>query len=91
MEEESSVTKELRLAVIRRDNWHCQNCGREDLDVLTVHHVIFRSQGGRHHIDNLVTLCVSCHNRIHSRTLYVKRINGIWYFQDVFKNRKRNG
>ena len=46
------------------DNWQCQDCGR----VVTgreahVDHVIAKAQGGSDYMDNLRTLCRSCHSR----------------------------
>lgn len=35
---------------------------------LTVHHKIHRSQGGTDDLDNLVTLCRTCHDREHNQS-----------------------
>ncbi len=78
--EEDEITQDLRNAVFFRDGWQCQYCGTENLDVLAVHHVVFRSQGGVHQIDNLVTLCNRHHAAIHKRRLHITRIAHIWYF-----------
>ena len=55
--------EQLRLEVLKRDNWQCQNCGhRENLEV---HHKRMRSQGGDDLDINLITLCHSCHANEH--------------------------
>lgn len=36
------------------------------------HHIIFRSQGGLDKTWNVVTLCGTCHGRVHARTLRVE-------------------
>jgi 5-methylcytosine-specific restriction endonuclease McrA len=49
--------------VLKRDSWRCQNCGAHEN--LQVHHCDFRSRGGSDTLENLVTLCVHCHNAVH--------------------------
>lgn len=60
----------LRLSVMKRDGWRCQQCGtREHLEV---HHVGFRSRSGSDVPDNLLTLCSSCHRGVHEhKTLHL--------------------
>lgn len=55
--------------VYRRDGYTCQRCGAEggphgDVE-LHAHHVVPKSQGGSHSLNNLTTLCYSCHNAVH--------------------------
>lgn len=53
-----------REAIINRDNYTCQICGKKNTR-LEVHHIIFRSQGGTDDENNLITLCTDCHRGIH--------------------------
>jgi 5-methylcytosine-specific restriction endonuclease McrA len=53
----------LRQQVLRRDGWRCQSCGT--MSNLEIHHKLFRSQSGEDSEDNLITLCVSCHQGVH--------------------------
>ena len=55
----------LRQQVLRRDGWRCQSCGT--MSNLEIHHKLFRSQSGEDSEDNLITLCVSCHQGVHLR------------------------
>lgn len=55
----------VKAAVLSRDNYTCQRCGKKN-SKLEVHHIQFRSKGGSNRMDNLVTLCCDCHKRIHS-------------------------
>jgi hypothetical protein len=49
-----------------RDGYKCQNKGCEKGDKrLHVHHIIWRSNNGGDEPENLVTVCVTCHNGIH--------------------------
>jgi len=62
---------QLCRQVLGRDSWRCQDCG--SASQLQVHHLRFRSALGDDDIENLITLCFSCHERIHrnisSRTI----------------------
>jgi RNA-directed DNA polymerase len=51
----------LRLAVMERDHYRCAYCG--STSYLDVHHIRPRQQQGADQMDNLVTLCRSCHLR----------------------------
>jgi ATP-dependent DNA helicase RecQ len=57
--------KSLRQQVLRRDGWRCQSCGTTSN--LEIHHKLFRSHSGEDTEDNLITLCVSCHEGVHLR------------------------
>lgn len=55
------LARQERLAI---DNWACQDCGR----IVTgreahVDHVVPKAKGGSDLMDNLRTLCRSCHSR----------------------------
>ena len=53
----------LRQRVLERDGWRCQNCGSSK--DLHVHHLGKRSKLGDDALDNLVTLCATCHSSQH--------------------------
>ena len=42
----------------------CAGCGAHP-DSCQTHHIIPRSQGGPHNVDNLMLLCWSCHDKVH--------------------------
>jgi 5-methylcytosine-specific restriction endonuclease McrA len=54
--------KITRKAVLARDAWTCQYCGRE-AHGLTVDHVIPRSRGGESIWENIVASCAPCNRR----------------------------
>lgn len=61
---------ELRLsrrAILVRDNYTCQYCGKQARD-LTIDHVIPRERGGAHTWDNLVACCQRCNLKKGNRT-----------------------
>jgi 5-methylcytosine-specific restriction endonuclease McrA len=55
----------LHGQVLRRDGWRCQFCG--SLRDLQVHHMQSRSLLGDDAEENLITLCVRCHQQLHLR------------------------
>ena len=57
----------LAIKVFVRDNWKCRHCNfRNGIDP---HHIIFKSHGGEDTLENLITLCRSCHTGIHDGNL----------------------
>lgn len=61
-----------REAVLNRDNYTCQCCGKKHVR-LEVHHIIFRSMGGTDDEKNLITLCEKCHKAIHDGILILTK------------------
>ena len=57
-----------REAVLHRDNYTCQCCGKKHVR-LEVHHIIFRCMGGTDDEKNLITLCEKCHKAVHDGIL----------------------
>ena len=55
--------KITRRAVLARDAWTCQYCGREAHSGLTVDHVIPRSRGGESVWENIVASCAPCNRK----------------------------
>lgn len=53
----------IRAAVVERDRGLCQGCLQRGAQRpgTEAHHVLFRSSGGKHVIENLVLLCYDCH------------------------------
>ena len=51
----------IRWAVLNRDNFTCQYCGRKAPDVeLEVDHIYPKSKGGEYVMNNLFTACKEC-------------------------------
>ena len=59
--------KQLQLAVLERDNFACQHCHR--YTEAPPHHIIYRSQGGDDSMENLITLCMYCHRKVHDHKI----------------------
>ena len=64
------IRKATRKAVLERDNFTCVYCGARAYEApLEIDHVIPRSKGGTHNIDNLVTSCKKCNRKKRARFL----------------------
>jgi 5-methylcytosine-specific restriction endonuclease McrA len=58
------LAADVRSTVLARDGNRCRCCSTNG--GLHVHHVDYRSQGGLDVEHNLITLCFSCHEMVHS-------------------------
>lgn len=62
----------IRLKVLDREGYKCQNCGEDKRTRLLVHHIDWHgkrrgvsSKDWNNSMSNLQTLCYKCHNQIH--------------------------
>lgn len=58
---------EIRQEVLRRDKNKCYVCGKKATSRLHIHHILKRIKDGTDHLDNLVTVCASCHRKADSK------------------------
>lgn len=62
---QSDYWLQVREWIIERDNHTCQHCGTSYY--LQVHHLTYEHHGKEHlHPEDLITLCRSCHEQVHS-------------------------
>ncbi len=69
--------------VFERDNWRCQECGISPEQSillfnrrLAIHHIDEngeKSESTNNDLDNLITLCIRCHCRLHDKLRYEKK------------------
>jgi hypothetical protein len=58
--------------VLHRDNHVCRNCEGKSKDKrLEVHHIVYRGKGGSDEHENLITLCKTCHDKVHSGSIHL--------------------
>lgn len=64
-------TKQARQKFIKERGSKCELCPYNKPEVLNVHHIIERCNGGTNHKTNLIVICPTCHAEIHAglRTL----------------------
>ena len=65
------LDENLRIACLMRDGYACQHCGKRGTR-LEAHHLIFRQNGGKDTLANLLTLCEGCHHRLHEGKITLK-------------------
>ena len=61
-----------RSAILHRDNYTCQCCGKKNCR-LEVHHIKFRRDGGTDDEENLITLCEDCHKGVHAGSVVLNK------------------
>ena len=61
-----------RSAILHRDNYTCQCCGKKNCR-LEVHHIKFSRDGGTDDEENLITLCEDCHKGVHAGTVELNK------------------
>ena len=60
----------LREYILYRDNHKCRCCnGKSKDNILEIHHIIQRKDGGTDRPANLITLCKTCHDGYHKGTV----------------------
>lgn len=66
----------VRKFCYERDLERCRLCGSNRNHHL--HHIMYRSQGGPHTPDNLITLCMDCHAVVHGyKGFYQEVLRGL--------------
>ena len=67
------LDENIRKATILRDGGKCMECGKSNCR-LEVHHIKPRRRNGSNTLDNLITLCESCHQKTEGQEeLYMDR------------------
>ena len=69
LDRDRTTPASLRKRVLARDGDQCRCC--RSRYQLMVHHIVYRSNGGRTEAGNLITLCTSCHALVHADLLVV--------------------
>jgi len=62
------VVRLTKREILRRDEYTCQYCG-QNVNYLTIDHVMPRRLGGNHSWDNLVAACPPCNHKKGGRTI----------------------
>jgi 5-methylcytosine-specific restriction endonuclease McrA len=65
-QESNRLDENLRLATKIRDDFTCQCCHAQNVPYYA-HHIVWREDGGKDSIYNLITVCKKCHHKIHKK------------------------
>lgn len=58
-------TRSFRVRLIKQRGMSCQLCGYDKHDILNIHHIVERKNGGTDDESNLMLICPNCHSEIH--------------------------
>src|SRR5207249_4666082 len=83
------LDENLRLACLMRDGYAWQQCGKRGVR-LHAHHIVFRQHGGKDTLSNLLTLCETCHKRLHQGKITLK-VTGVSGHLDQIAQRTMQG
>ena len=83
------LDENLRLACLMRDGYTCQQCSQRNVR-LQAHHIVFREHGGKDTLANLLTLCETCHRRLHEGKITLK-VQGVSGHLDQIAQRTMQG
>lgn len=79
---------EIKKKVLIRDDYRCSFCGKNSKP-LQVHHIISLSEGGSNDLDNLILLCLKCHEKQHNKKFKKSSLYDSNYgFHNSFKKTK---
>jgi 5-methylcytosine-specific restriction endonuclease McrA len=88
-EDRTRLDENLRIACLMRDGYQCQQCGKQHCR-LEAHHLVYREQGGKDTLANLLALCEACHHKVHRGELTLKA-TGVSGHMDVIAQRTMQG
>ncbi len=83
------LDENLRIACLMRDGYQCQHCGKRCCR-LEAHHLMYREQGGKDTLANLLTLCEACHHKLHEGKITLK-VTGVSGHLDQIAGRTMQG
>src|SRR6266568_5107066 len=83
------LDENLRVACLMRDGYTCQHCGKRSVR-LEAHHIVFRENGGKETLSNLLTLCEACHHKLHEGKISLK-VTGVSGHLDQVAQRTMQG
>ena len=83
------LDENLRIATLLRDGYQCTQCEKKNIQ-LDAHHIIWKEDGGKDTIQNLITLCKSCHDKVHRGKLKLD-VEGVSGFFDQIAQRTMQG
>ncbi len=76
------LDENLRLACLMRDRYTCQQCGKCGIR-LQAHHLVYREHGGKDTLSNLLTLCETCHRKLHRGKIMLKVVGVSGHLEQI--------
>ncbi|HEX9133534.1 MAG TPA: RNA-guided endonuclease IscB [Ktedonobacteraceae bacterium] len=88
-QDRARLDENLRIACLMRDDYQCQQCGKQHCH-LEAHHLVYRQHGGKGTLANLLTLCGECHHKVHRGEITLK-VTGVSGHVDMIAQRTMQG
>lgn len=88
-QDRTRLDENLRIACLMRDDYQCQQCGKQHCR-LEAHHLVYRQHDGKDTLANLLTLCEACHHKVHRGELTLNA-TGVSGRLDVIAQRTMQG
>jgi hypothetical protein len=88
-QDRTRLDENLRIACLMRDDYQCQQCGKQHCR-LEAHHLVYRQHDGQDTLANLLTLCEACHHKVHRGELTLNA-TGVSGRLDVIAQRTMQG
>ena len=84
-----TLSSNLRMACLLRDHFTCKQCQKQNCK-LQVHHIQYLSKGGANVLENLTSLCPSCHKDVHSGKKKLKAMGSSSFLRRIADRTTRN-
>ena len=88
-QQSNRMDENLRIATLMRDEYQCTQCEKKNVH-FDAHHIVWRENGGKDTIFNLITLCQRCHRKVHQGKLKLD-LSGVSGFCDRIAQRTMQG
>lgn len=69
--DERRKEQEIYRAVNVRDKRKCRICKKSEF-YMHHHHIVYRSKGGEHTLENVLLLCGKCHSQVHKGQVHLE-------------------
>ena len=88
-QQSSRLDENLRIATLMRDGYECTQCKKKNTR-MDAHHIVWKENGGKDTIENLITLCKRCHRKVHKGKLKLD-VSGVSGLEDRLAQRTMQG
>lgn len=70
----TAIPKQIEKQIFQEAGSACPFCGEKHVAVLHIHHIIPRAEGGPNTPENLLLVCASCHQKIHTEIISSEQV-----------------
>jgi hypothetical protein len=70
----TAIPKQIEKQIFQEAGSACPFCGEKHVAALHIHHIIARAEGGPNTPENLLLVCASCHQKIHTKIISSEQV-----------------